>query len=236
MAQSGAVRRVGSTFVRRATRLAADANWAWVGGYVRGPLLTLGTAIAFDLLARNAYPIAHPFPFLLFTVVYSTYSGGLKPGLISALVTLVYAVHYLSEPGSIIRYTPTNAYSLLAIAVAVPVTVVLVARLQAQAQRAQQMQLARDEAEQIDRRLAFFTAANDVLASSLDYMSTMRDLSRLIVPTLSDWCAIHVATEQGTLQFIAAAHRDPAKDLLVRALCEYGSARPPLGAAEHVSA
>jgi PAS domain S-box-containing protein len=207
-----------------------------VGVYVRGPLLTLATAIVFDLLARNAYPIAHPFPFLLFTVVYSTYSGGLKPGLVSGLVTLLYALHYLSEPGSIIRYTPTNAYSLLAIGVAVPVTIVLVARLQAQAQRAQQIQLAHDEAEQIDRRLAFFTAANDVLASSLDYASTMRDLSRLIVPTLADWCAIHVATEQGTLQFIAAAHRDPAKDLLVRALCEYGSARPPFGTADHVSA
>src|ERR671911_2914649 len=121
MAQSGAVQRVtGSTFVRRATRLAAEADWARVGLYVRGPLLTLATAIVFDVLARNAYPVAHPFPFLLFTVVYSTYSGGLKPGLISALVTLVYAVHYLSEPGSIIRYTPTNAYSLLAIGLAGP--------------------------------------------------------------------------------------------------------------------
>src|SRR5918997_4353567 len=168
MAQSGAVRRVGSTFVRRATRLAADANWAWVGGYVRGPLLTLATAIVFDLLARNSYPVAHPFPFLLFTVVVSTYSGGLKSGLISGLVTLLYALHYLSEPGSIIRYTPTNAYSLLAIGVAVPVTVLLVARLKERAQRAQELQLAHDEAEQIDRRIAFFTTANDVLASSLD--------------------------------------------------------------------
>jgi len=237
MAQSGAVQRVtGSTFVRRATRLATEADWPRVGLYVRGPLLTLATAIVFDVLARNGFPVAHPFPFLLLTAVYSTYSGGLKPGLISALVTVVYAVHYLSEPGSIIRYTPTNAYSLLAITVAVPVTVLLVARLQARAQRAHQMQLDRDEAEQIDRRMGFFTAANDVLASSLDYMSTLRDLSRLIVPTLADWCAIHVATEQGTLQFIAAAHRDPARDLLVRALSEYGSARPPFGPADHVSA
>ncbi len=237
MAQSGAVQRVtGSTMVRTATRLASGADWARVGAYVRGPLLTLATAIVFDVLARNGLPIAHPFPFLLFTVVYSTYSGGLKPGLVSALITLVYAVHFLSEPGSIIRYTPTNAYSLLAIGVAVPVTVLLVARLQTRAQRARDVQLAHEEAQQIDRRLAFFAAANDVLASSLDYTSTLRDLSRLIVPTLADWCAIHVATEQGPLQFVSAAHRDPAKDLLVRALCEYGSTRPPFGTADHVSA
>src|SRR5918998_3621189 len=156
MAQSGAVQRVGSTFVRRATRLATDANWAWVGAYVRGPLLTLATAIVFDLLARNAYPVAHPFPFLLFTVVYSTYSGGLKPGLISTLVTLVYAVHYLSEPGSIIRYTPGNAYSLLGIAIAVPLIVVLVARLQEAAQHAHMLQLSRAETDRIERRLVFF--------------------------------------------------------------------------------
>jgi two-component system, cell cycle sensor histidine kinase and response regulator CckA len=57
----------------------------------------------------------------------------------------------------------------------------------------------------------------------------MRNLARLIVPTLADWCAVHVATEQGVLRFIAGAHRDPAKDLLVRALCEYGLQRPPFG-------
>jgi hypothetical protein len=87
----------------------------------------------------------------------------------------------------------------------------------------------------VERRLAFFAEANATLASSLDYMVTLRDLSRLIVPTLADWCAIHVATEQGTLEFVSAAHRDPGKDLLVRALCEYGSARPPFGIAQRSS-
>jgi two-component system, cell cycle sensor histidine kinase and response regulator CckA len=53
-----------------------------------------------------------------------------------------------------------------------------------------------------------------------------------MVPTPADWCAIHVTSEQGTLQFIAGAHRDPAKDLLVRALCDYGTHRPPFGAAQ----
>ena len=49
------------------------------------------------------------------------------------------------------------------------------------------------------------------------------------MPTLADWCAIHHANEQGQLQFVTAAHRDPAKDLLVRVLCESGSHRPPFG-------
>ena len=230
MDESGAFQRVtGPALLRTAARVASGADWSWVGASVRGPLLTLATAIVFDVLARNSLPIAHPFPILVFTTVYSTYSGGLRPGLISALITMLYALHYLSEPGSILRYTPTNAYSFLAISVAVSLTVLLVARLQGAARGAHFIQLSRQEAERVDRRLAFFAEANAVLASSLDYTNTLRDLSRLIVPTLADWCAIHVATEQGTLQFISGAHRDPSKDLLVRALCEYGSARPPFG-------
>lgn len=232
MGESGAARVTGSALLTRAaSRVASGADWARVGSNVRGPLLTLAVAIAFDVLARHNLPIAHPLPFLMCTAVYATYSGGLRPGLISALVTLVYAVHFLSEPGSIIRYTPANAYSLLAIGIAVPVTVLLVARLQGAAQRARAIQLSRQEVERVERRLAFFAEANATLASSLDYMLSLRDLSRLIVPTLADWCAIHVATEQGTLEFVSGAHRDPAKDLLVRALCEYGSRRPPFGTA-----
>ena len=234
MGQSGAAPRVaGTALVARAVaRMASGAEWARVGASVRGPLITLATAILFDVLARNNLPISHPFPFLLLTAVYSAYSGGLRPGVISALVTLVYAVHFLSEPGSILRYTPAHAYSLLALGVAVPITVILVARLKEQADRARTIQLSRDEVERVERRLGFFAEASATLASSLDYMLTLRDLSRLMVPTLADWCAIHVATEQGTLQFVSGAHRDPAKDLLVRALCEYGSARPPFGAAQ----
>jgi PAS domain S-box-containing protein len=234
MGQSGAAQRVtGTALVARAVaRVASGAEWARVGSSVRGPLLTLATAILFDVLARHNLPILHPFPFLLLTAVYSAYSGGLRPGIISALVTLVYAVHFLSEPGSILSYTPPHGYSLLALGVAVPVTVLLVARLKEQAERAHRIQLSRDEVERVERRLGFFAEASATLASSLDYMLTLRDLSRLLVPTLADWCAIHVATEQGTLRFVSGAHRDPAKDLLVRALCEYGSARPPFGAAQ----
>lgn len=233
MGESGAAQRVtgSALLMRAAARLASGADWVKVGANVRGPLITLAMAIVFDVLARNNLPIAHPFPFLLFTTVYATYIGGLKPGLISGLITLVYAVHFLSEPGSIIRYTPTNAYSLLAIGIAVPVTVLLVARVQRAAQHARAIQLSRQELEAVERRLAFFAEANVLLASSLDYNVTLRDLSRLIVPTLADWCAIHVATEQGALGFVSGAHRDPGKDLLVRALCEYGSGRPPFGTA-----
>jgi two-component system, cell cycle sensor histidine kinase and response regulator CckA len=233
MGDSGAVHRIsGSGLLARATaRVPSRVDWTRIGPSVRGPLLTLATAIVFDLLARQNLPVSHPFVFLLLTVLYSTYSGGLRPGLISGVLMVLYAVHFLSMPGSIFHYTSGNAYTLLGLVLSVSAAVVLVSRLRGAAQHARAIELSRGEAERLERRLAFFAEANVTLASSLDFEVTLRDLARLSVPTLGDWCAIHVASEQGVLQFISGAHRDPTKDLLVRALCEYNPVQPPFGAA-----
>jgi two-component system cell cycle sensor histidine kinase/response regulator CckA len=163
--------------------------------------------------------------------VYSTYSGGARPGVISGVVMILYALDFLQIPGSRLHYMPGNAYVFLGVALSVPATVALVSRLRDAAQRGRAAELSRQEAERLERRLAFFAEANVTLASSLDYEVTLRNLARLMVPTLADWCAIHVASEQGVLQFISGAHRDPTKDLLVRALCEYTPRQPPFGAA-----
>ncbi|HEU5304758.1 MAG TPA: hypothetical protein VFU40_08965, partial [Gemmatimonadales bacterium] len=212
MAQPGTAQRASTSalLVRAVDRLPSRADWARIGQSVRGPLLTLAVAIFFDILARNGLPVAHPLPFLMLTVLYSTYRGGLRPGVISAVLAFLYSLHFLSEPGAILKYTPANAYSLLAFGLVLPLTVALMARVHAAALHARAIQVSRAEVEAVERRLAFFAEANATLAASLDYMLTLRNLSRLIVPTLADWCAIHVASEQGTLQFVAGAHRDPA--------------------------
>jgi two-component system cell cycle sensor histidine kinase/response regulator CckA len=233
MGESGAVHRTtGSGLLAwTAARVPSRADWARIGLSVRGPLLTTATAIAFDLLARHGFQVSHPFVFLLLTVVYSTYSGGARPGVISGVVMILYALDFLQIPGSRLHYMPGNAYVFLGVALSVPATVALVSRLRDAAQRGRAAELSRQEAERLERRLAFFAEANVTLASSLDYEVTLRNLARLMVPTLADWCAIHVASEQGVLQFISGAHRDPTKDLLVRALCEYTPRQPPFGAA-----
>ena len=73
-------------------------------------------------------------------------------------------------------------YSLLAPGVAVTGIIMLVARLKEQAERARSVELSRDEIARVERRLGFFAEASAMLASSLDYMLTLRDLSRLVVP------------------------------------------------------
>jgi hypothetical protein len=167
---------------------------------------------------------------LLLTVVISAYLGGLRIALISAVGTVLYGVHFLSEPGMPLRYQPSGALNLLLIGLVAPGMAVLVSRLYDAARRGRAAELSRAEAELLDRRLSLLTQASTTLAASLDYEATFRELARLLVPALGDWCAIHAIDERGTRRFIAGAHRDPARDLLVRALCEYGDRRLPFGA------
>ena len=67
---------------------------------------------------------------------------------------------------------------------------------------------------------AFLAEASRVLASSLDYHTTLRAVARLAVPTLADWCAVDVLTEDGELERLAVEHVDPDKVRLARELEE----------------
>ncbi len=49
------------------------------------------------------------------------------------------------------------------------------------------------------------------------------------MPTLGDWCTIHAIDERGAPRLLAGAHRDPARDLLVRVLCEHDDRQVPFG-------
>jgi PAS domain S-box-containing protein len=129
-----------------------------------------------------------------------------------------------------LRYRPESAMSLLVIGVIAPGVAVLVSRLHAAARRGHDAELSRADAEALDRRVSLLSQASITLASSLDYEVTLRELARTLVPTLGDWCAIHVLGVRGMPRFLAGAHRDPARDLVVRALCEYGERRIPFGA------
>jgi two-component system cell cycle sensor histidine kinase/response regulator CckA len=206
------------------------AAWKRAAETVWGPLLTLGTIIVLDQLTRAGTPVLYPFPILLLTVVLSAYLGGLRTALVSAVLMVLYGVHFLSEPGLPPRYVPGKAASLLVLGIISPIVAVLVSRLHGAARRGQAAELSRAEAEALDRRVSLMSHASTILASSLDYEVTLRELARTLVPAMGDWCAIHVVDERGTARYIAGAHRDPARDLVVRALCEYADRRLPFGA------
>jgi PAS domain S-box-containing protein len=73
--------------------------------------------------------------------------------------------------------------------------------------------IARDITEQKRREQAerFLAEASTILASSLDYETTLATTAQLAVPHFADWCAVDMVNEDGTVSRLAVAHVDPKK-------------------------
>lgn len=67
------------------------------------------------------------------------------------------------------------------------------------------------ERVRLERDQRFLASASAVLASSLDYQTTLERVAQLAVSELADWCTVHIVAEDGSIEPIAVAHIDPAK-------------------------
>ncbi|HEX7239381.1 MAG TPA: GAF domain-containing sensor histidine kinase, partial [Longimicrobiaceae bacterium] len=76
----------------------------------------------------------------------------------------------------------------------------------------------RAEAEAAARRIAFLSEAGAILASSLDFRTTLNRVARLSVPFLADYCLVHILEDDGSLPQLASAHHDAAGDALLQEL------------------
>jgi PAS domain S-box-containing protein len=65
--------------------------------------------------------------------------------------------------------------------------------------------------KQAEVRTRLLAEASEVLASSLDYEETLRNVAWLAVPRLADWCAVDLIGDRGNRISLAVAHSDPAK-------------------------
>jgi len=210
---------------------AAPLDWARIGACVRGPLLTIAAAVALDVLRRHGVGLVSPFPILILTIVYSGYVGGLGSALVSVAITVLDALHFYAQPGLPLHYFGENGASLIAVAASSLIAGIMVARLHERLRHTGAIELSRSEAEAVDRRFSFLEQGSLILGSSRDFETTFRDLARLLVPTLADWCTIHLASDDGGHRFVAGAHRDPSRELVVRALADYGERALPFGPA-----
>ncbi|HEU0115509.1 MAG TPA: PAS domain S-box protein [Thermomicrobiales bacterium] len=57
----------------------------------------------------------------------------------------------------------------------------------------------------------FLAEVGAVLAASLDVEPTLQTIAGLAVPTLADWCGVHLLRADGQIEPVAIAHVDPAK-------------------------
>ena len=67
-----------------------------------------------------------------------------------------------------------------------------------------------------DRKVAagrqrLLAEAGRILGSSLDYEATLAQVSKLVVPLFSDWCALDLLADDGGVRRLSVVHKDPAK-------------------------
>ncbi|MCA1991099.1 MAG: PAS domain S-box protein, partial [Coleofasciculus sp. S288] len=90
-----------------------------------------------------------------------------------------------------------------------------------------------EEVRQSQERLGFLANASRLLATSLDYETTLTNVARLAMPYLADVCAVDLVEENEppvgqTLRRVAVAHIDPSKEEL---LYEIAHRYPPVAIA-----
>ena len=81
-----------------------------------------------------------------------------------------------------------------------------------------QEKVARLRAEELEQRASFIAEAQATLDSSLKFDEVLRRLTRLIVPNLADWCAVHMLEPDGSITQVAVGHVDPEKVQLAEEL------------------
>ncbi|MEX0750815.1 MAG: ATP-binding protein, partial [Dehalococcoidia bacterium] len=69
---------------------------------------------------------------------------------------------------------------------------------------------------QADRSIRFLARASDVLNSTLNYEDTLRQLARVVVPELADWCGIDILDDEGGIRRLMLANADPERERRVR--------------------
>ncbi|HYO66309.1 MAG TPA: GAF domain-containing protein, partial [Archangium sp.] len=94
------------------------------------------------------------------------------------------------------------------------------ARAEAESHVREQLR-ARRELEAVAWRQRFLAEASTLLASSLDYATTMESLARLVVPELADLCSVDMLTAEGRVEHLALTHENPggldvARDVIRR--------------------
>ena len=68
-----------------------------------------------------------------------------------------------------------------------------------------------DDQKRAEGMFGFLAEVSTVLASSLDYETTLAAVARMAVPHVADWCVVDMIEPRGGTRRLAVAHLDPAK-------------------------
>lgn len=93
---------------------------------ISGPLLVVLVIALLEILSRTGLRIPNPPAVLLLIVAFSSFHGGTRSGLLSAVLSLLYFAYYFSIPGPWLHYTHDNFIRVAMWAVTTPAMALLI--------------------------------------------------------------------------------------------------------------
>jgi PAS domain S-box-containing protein len=99
----------------------------------KGPLMTLGIALLSEIISRTLLDIPSVAPLFL-AIVYTVFREGFTAGLISAAITIMYALYTFSTPGQILHYDQSGLTRAAVIVFTAPLLATLVGILKRKAE------------------------------------------------------------------------------------------------------
>jgi len=164
-------------------------------------------------------------PFLLFygAVAIAAWYGGLKPGVVATVLSVLFSSYFFHYPTYAFTVDPDDLLRLGLFALQGVMVSYLCEELHTAKQRAeidrQREQKAKAQAEAMQQRLAFLDRANTVLTSSLDYETTLRSVVELTIPEFADLCTVDILPPDLAINpLVAVQAKDPERADLVRQL------------------
>jgi PAS domain S-box-containing protein len=82
--------------------------------------------------------------------------------------------------------------------------------------------VARDRAEQSAHKFILLARCNEILNSSMNYKTTLRNASKILIPGLADWIAIDLVDEQQNIYRESVQHADSNLKAVAKSLMRYG--------------
>lgn len=110
----------------------------------QGIIVTLVTLAAIESLSHTAFRIPNPPPILMLAIIVSAYLCGTKQGLISAVITWLYSLHYFAMSGRPLHYTDEDFHRIIVLTFVIPATAILVGFLKRKADKSDE--ISRDKA------------------------------------------------------------------------------------------
>ncbi|MEK7326501.1 MAG: ATP-binding protein [Chloroflexota bacterium] len=105
-------------------------------GQMIGPATTVLVAAVTEILSGTTFRVPNPPAFLLLSLVFAAFTGGLGSGLISAAVAWLYTAYFFSLPGQPFQYADEILRRVVVWALTMPATALMVGLLKRRAGRA----------------------------------------------------------------------------------------------------